>query len=289
MSQTLHLQQAVEAIRQHTQQTYRAGLVLGSGLGSVADAIDVEVEIPYQDIPHFPTSTALAHKGILISGTLGGVPIVALSGRCHLYEGYHADDVALPIRTMHQLGARLLIVSNASGAVNPHLTCGDILVIEDHINLMWQTVTTEVTTAPAHFRSQSQTPLYDPELIERSLQIARQQGFSAQQGVYIGVSGPTYETRAEYRFFRTLGDTVGMSTIPEVVTANHCGMRVLALSVITNVAQPDAPQSVSAEEVVDVANEAAPRLASIVQHILRRECDGQAAEKMPGKGPLRGM
>ena len=259
MSATPAVEPAVAAIRRRWECPAQTAVILGTGLGDLAEAIAAESIIPYGEIPGFPRSTALAHKGRLVCGRLGAKPVVMMQGRCHLYEGYSLDDVTLPVRVLAALGIESLIITNAAGGLNPAYSTGDVMLIDDHINLM----------APWGRPLVCHT-YYNPSLAELALSTARQTDFHQQRGVYIGVLGPSYETRAEYRAFRRIGgDCVGMSTVPEVLSAASCGLRVLGLSTVTNVANPDAPQKVSAEEVVEVASIARPRIAAIIKAILR--------------------
>jgi purine-nucleoside phosphorylase len=259
----------VESIRQRSAIQVDTAVILGTGLGDLAEELDSASVVPYRDIPGFPRSTALAHKGRLVCGELVGRPIVMLQGRCHLYEGYAAGELCLPTRVLAALGVKTLVVTNAAGGLNPRYCVGDVMAIDDHICLMGLT---NLSPLPAECRERVTRPsarLYDERLIREATAIACQGGFHLQCGVYVGVTGPTYETRAEYRAFRRLGgDCVGMSTIPEVVTAVASGMRVLGLSTVTNVARPDAPQIVSAEEVIEVAATALPKVRSIIRGIL---------------------
>ena len=268
------VEEAVRAVRRRWSVAPRAGLILGTGLGGLARHVQADVVIPYAEIPHFPWSTALSHKSLLVCGALDGVPVVTMQGRCHLYEGYAHHQLALPVRVMHALGAQALVVSNASGGMNPRFHAGDIMVISDHINLMWDGPAglSKTGSAAVVARPGKQSRLaYDGELIEEALAIARREQFVAHRGVYVGVTGPTYETRSEYRLFRRIGgDVVGMSTVPEVIAAQQCGLRVLALSLVTNVAKPDAPTVVDAEDVVQAAEQAAPNMHKIVQGVLSR-------------------
>lgn len=248
----------------------RAAVILGTGLGRLARHLRQEVTIPFHGLPGFPRATALSHRGRIVCGSMGGVPLILLDGRCHLYEGYTLDEVTLPVRVLHACGAPLLLVSNAGGGLDPRYARGDLVVIDDHINLMNRT---PVVTAP---RTIAGRPLrekpspYDEELVQAALRIARRQGFVAHRGVYVGVTGPNYETRAEYRFLRRIGgDLVGMSTVPEVTVGHALGMRVLALSIVTNLATPDAPQVVDAAEIVDVAAHAEPHVRQIVADIVK--------------------
>jgi purine-nucleoside phosphorylase len=241
----------------------KTAVILGTGLGELADQIDAHQTIPYREIPGFPRSTALAHKGRLVCGQLGGTPVIAMQGRCHLYEGYSLAQVTLPARVLIALGIETLIVTNAAGGVNPDYSTGDVMLIDDHINLMWLGAALGNIVkldAPRPAR------LYDAGLATHAEQIARRGDFPLRRGVYLAVTGPSYETRAEYRAFRRLGaDCVGMSTVPEVLVAAAAGLKVLGLSTITNVARPDAPQTVSAEEVVEVAAAALPKVRAIIQ------------------------
>jgi purine-nucleoside phosphorylase len=295
--------QALAAIRARWDCSPQVGIILGTGLGGLASAMQVEAEISYQEIPFFPSSTAMAHRGVLLCGTLAGRKVLMMAGRCHLYEGYSVTDIQLPVRVMHALGIELLILSNAAGGLNPRFRVGDVMVLEDHLNLMGFAtcppgLTVDAAGAAGHqqqdgekerwregekekqrkvdkfllsqslFLSVSPSP-YDPGLISRALAAARHGNFPCQRGVYVGVKGPNYETRAEYRAFRRLGgDAVGMSTIPEVLAARELGMKVLGLSTITNVARPDAPQIVTSDEVVHVAGIAEPKLRQIVLGVL---------------------
>ena len=257
--------EAADFIRERWPHVPRAGLILGTGLGGLAKQIDCEASLPYASIPHFPRSTAIGHAGRLVCGTLAGVRVVAMEGRCHFYEGYSCDDVTFPVRVMHELDAPLLIVSNASGGVNPQLRSGDIVVMADHISWLGRRLFSGwLGTNDIAARSP-----YDDQLIELALEIARRENFTARRGVYVAVLGPNYETRAEYRCFRRIGgDVVGMSTIPEVLVAAQCGMRVLGLSVVTNVANPDALKKTSGQEVIDIAARSELKLRQIVLGVL---------------------
>jgi len=256
-------------VRAAWKREAKTAVILGTGLGDLADEIAVETTIPYRDIPGFPRSTALAHRGRLVCGRLRESPVIMMQGRCHLYEGYALAQITLPTRMLVALGIQTLIVTNAAGGVNPDYCVGDVMLIDDHINLMWLR-----GTGP---ESSPRPRMYDAELARKAEQIARRGDFPLRRGVYLAVTGPSYETRAEYRAFRRMGaDCVGMSTVPEVLVAAAAGIKVLGLSTVTNVARPDAPQIVSAEEVVEVAATAQPRVRAIVHGVV-----GQAASLPP--------
>jgi purine-nucleoside phosphorylase len=261
------IDEAVAAIRSRWPVRAKSGVILGTGMVQIADRIVTQAVLPYEAVPHFPHLTALGHRGRLLCGTLSGVPVVMMDGRPHVYEGHSPAAIALPVRVMQALGAELLVLSNASGGINPNYQSGDIVVIEDHINLMGAALVDgkEARTARRIDRGR----LYDRSLTDRALSIARRAGFVAHRGVYVGMTGPNYETRAEYRFLRTVGgDVVGMSTVPEALVAAECGLRVLALSTVTNVARPDAPQRVDAHEVLASSAAAAPKVAKIVLEVV---------------------
>jgi purine-nucleoside phosphorylase len=248
------------------------GIILGTGLGGFAKQVDAEAVIGYETIPHFPRATALGHRGQFVCGTIGGLGVVTMEGRFHLYEGYTAAQITLPVRVMKALGIELLIISNASGGMNPKFRTGDVLIIDDHINLMGANPLVGPNNDALGPRFPDLSRPYDPELIERALAIAVRENIVAHRGVYVAVSGPNYETRAEYRFLRMIGgDVVGMSTVPEVIVAAHCGLRVLAISTITNVAQPDDPQATDGHAVIDVAARAEEKVRKIVLGILQQE------------------
>ncbi|MEX2174184.1 MAG: purine-nucleoside phosphorylase [Pirellulaceae bacterium] len=263
------LQLALAAIRSRWSGQAATAVILGTGLGELADQIEAEAIIPCGELPGFPRATALAHQGRLVCGTLAGQPIIMLQGRCHLYEGYQGEALCLGVRVLCELGVKTLVLTNAAGGLNPQFTVGDVMLIDDHICLMALSGGERPDPRCADRLARPRARLYDAELADRAQAIARRGNFPLPRGVYVGVSGPCYETRAEYRAFRRIGgDCVGMSTVPEVVTAASCGMRVLALSTITNVARPDAPQVVSAEEVVEVAEMALPKVRQIVRGIV---------------------
>lgn len=244
------------------------GLVLGTGQGQLASRLEDSQTAAYGQIPHFPQSTAMAHAGQLISGRLHGRSVAVMQGRCHLYEGYGHAQLALPIRVLHGLGVRTLIVTNAAGGIRPGFRCGDVMLLDSHINLQQPAASSRWPVAVQ--RAVRAAEPYCRSLLKTASAGARAAGFDAPRGVYLAVTGPSYETRAEYRAFRRLGaDAVGMSTAPEVITAVGCGMRVLGLSVITNVALPDALETVSGAAVVHSAEVAAERVGHLISAVLR--------------------
>ena len=247
-----------------------AGIVLGSGLGQLADEIQDQIAVPYADIPGFPVSTAVGHKGNFIFGKLGGKQVVAMQGRIHFYEGYGIQMVVLPIRVMIALGIQYLFVSNAAGGVNFHFHVGDLMIIRDHINMIPNPLIgpNDDREGP---RFPDMTRPYEPKLIARAKKIARKQGIFVQEGVYLADTGPSYETPAEYRFYRTIGaDAVGMSTVPEVIVARHAGIPVFGMSVITNEAHDDYAEDYEndGEDVVKAANAAAEKMTAIFRDMI---------------------
>ena len=265
--------QAAEYIKGRIGASERpfAGIVLGSGLGKLADSIENPVVVPYKDIPHFPTSTAVGHKGNFIAGMLGGKFVVAMQGRFHYYEGYPMEYVTLPIRVMKVLGIQYLFVSNAAGGVNFNYKVGDLMVIRDHINLLPNPL---IGPNMEEFgpRFPDMTRPYEPSVIVLADRIASSAGISLHKGVYLGSTGPTYETPAEYKYFRTIGaDAVGMSTIPEVIVARHSGIPVFGMSVITNEAHDDfaADYVNDGDEVVRAADAAADKMNYLFTEIIR--------------------
>ncbi len=270
-----HIEEAAAAIRQTWSGSARVGIILGTGLGSLAGQIETEATLDYEQIPHFPRSTAVSHTGQLVCGRLQGVPVVAMEGRFHAYEGYSHRQITFPVRVMNALGAELLIVSNACGGMNPQYGQGDIMVIEDHVNLMLGNPLMGINDDKLGPRFPDMCAPYDADLIDRALEIARRENFAAHKGVYVAVTGPNLETRAEYRFLRSIGaDVVGMSTVPEVIVAVHAGMRVLGLSIITDICLPDALKPANIDEIVAAANGAEPNLRKIVLGVL----DGEAGQ-----------
>jgi purine-nucleoside phosphorylase len=266
---------AVDVVHAHWGGQPYAGIILGTGLGSLAGQIQTEATLDYAAIPHFPQATALGHAGRLVCGVLQGVPVVAMEGRFHAYEGYSQRQITFPVRVMRALGAELLVVSNACGGMNPHYALGDIVVIDDHINLMGDNPLLGPNDDGLGPRFPDMSRPYDPALARCALEIARRENFVAHRGVYAAVTGPNLETRAEYRFLRTIGaDVVGMSTVPEVIVAVHGGMRVLGLSIVTDLCLPDALKPGNIEEILATAAEAEPKLRKIVLGVLAQEAGG---------------
>jgi purine-nucleoside phosphorylase len=266
------IDEAAAAVRRHWQHSAHAGIILGTGLGALAREITDEVTIAYDEIPHFPRSTTVGHAGRLVCGRLQGIPVVAMEGRFHAYEGYTAHQITFPVRVMRALGAEMLLVSNACGGMNPNYAGGDIVAIDDHINLMGINPLIGENDERLGPRFPDMCRPYDPELIDRVLEIARRENFAAHRGVYVGVMGPNLETRAEYRFLRQIGaDVVGMSTVPEVIVGVHAGMRVLGLSVVTDMCLPDALRPAVIEEILAIAATAEPKLRAIVLGVMQAE------------------
>jgi purine-nucleoside phosphorylase len=266
------IQDATQFIRKAWNKSPHAGIILGTGLGPLVKRIEVDVAIEYGDIPHFPKSTATSHRGRLVCGTLCGLPIMAMEGRLHMYEGYELKQITLPVRVMKAMGAGLLVVSNACGGLNPFYKAGDIMLIDDHINLMSGNPLVGVNDDRLGPRFPDMCHPYDPALIQAALKTARLNDIVAHQGVFVAVTGPNLETRAEYRFLRAIGaDVVGMSTVPEVIVAVHSGMRCVGFSVITDMCLPDALEPAVVEKIIAVANDAEPRLTTLVTGVLEHE------------------
>jgi purine-nucleoside phosphorylase len=264
--------EAADEIRRCWDCRPAVGIILGTGLGDFAHQVCSEAVLAYEEIPHFMRSTAVGHKGQLVCGRIGDVPVVTMEGRFHFYEGYSLAQITLPVRVMKALGVELLIISNASGGLRPDYLPGDILAIEDHINLMGGNPLIGTNDERLGPRFPDMSRPYDPALIRQVLRIARSENFTVHRGVYAGVSGPNYETRAEYRFLRRIGaDVIGMSTVPEVIVAAQIGLRVLALSVITNVCLPDAVAKTDGESVVASARSAEHKMRKLVLRILADE------------------
>ena len=265
------IQEAVVAIRSKWTGTPRVGIILGTGLGALAEDIAADVAIPYEEIPHFPRPTVVSHAGRLVCGTLAGKTVVAMEGRFHFYEGYTLQQITLPVRVMAALGCDTLIVSNACGGMNPQYAKGDIMVIEDHINLIGDNPLIGPNDDRLGDRFPDMCHAYDRGLLTLARQVALEARITLQQGVYVAVAGPNLETRAEYRFLRTIGaDVVGMSTVPEVIVAVHAKMRSLGFSAVTDLCLPDALEPVSLPEIMAVAAEAEKKLRVLVRKVIER-------------------
>lgn len=249
-----------------------AALILGTGLGGVAERIGSQQFIPYDEIPHFPVSTVEGHKGRLVFGTLADKQVVAMQGRLHYYEGYSLRDITLPVRVMRELGASILVINSAAGGLNPSFKAGDAMVVTDHINLMGDSPLRGLVDPRLGQRFPDMSKPYDAELIELAGKVAVELKIPLRYGVYVGVAGPNLETRAETKMLRILGaDAVGMSTVPEVIVAAQVGFRTLALAAVTNVNLPDAMEPISIQRVIANAQVAEPKLAGIVEEVLRRQ------------------
>lgn len=266
------IQAAAAAVRAQWDRTPHAGVILGTGLGGVVETMHVEATLDYEALPHFPRSTTLSHRGRLVCGELAGLPVVVMEGRFHLYEGYTLKQITLPVRLMQALGAQLLIASNASGGMNPYFRCGDIMVIEDHINLLGDNPLIGINDDRLGPRFPDMSQPYDLRLVDRLLEIARRENLVVHQGVFVAVPGPNLETRAEYRFLRAIGaDAVGMSTVPEVIVAVHSGLRVVGLSLITDMCLPDALEPADVAKIIATANAAEPNLRKLIVGLLAAE------------------
>jgi purine-nucleoside phosphorylase len=264
--------EAADYIRSRWPGQPRCGIILGSGLGSVGEAIKLEEAIDYGDVPHFLKSTAVGHRGRLLCGNLNSVSVIAMQGRFHCYEGYSAERATFPVRLMNALGIELLIVSNAAGGLNPNFACGDVMVIDDHINLLNRNPLVGVNDDKLGPRFPDMGAPYDRRLGDRALAIARKNDFICHRGVYAAMLGPTYETRAEIRMLRYFcADAVGMSTVPEAIVAVHAGLKVLGLSTITNICSPDKQVTTSGHEVIATAETARGNLLAIVTGIVAEE------------------
>lgn len=265
------IDETVSFLRTRTEARPAVGIILGTGLGGLVKEIAAETVIDYAEIPHFPVSTVESHKGKLIVGTLGGKSVVAMQGRFHYYEGYTMGQVTYPVRVMKALGVETLLISNAAGGMNPLFSKGDIMLITDHINLLGDNplIGPNEDTLGPRFPDMSEP--YSRELIALAERVALDLKVRLQKGVFVALTGPTMETRAEYRFLRTIGaDVVGMSTVPEVIVAVHQSMRVLGFSIMTDECFPDALKPVSLQEVIAVANQAEPKLTAVMKEVVTR-------------------
>jgi purine-nucleoside phosphorylase len=247
------------------------GIILGTGLGGLAADIDISTTLSYKDIPHFPVSTVETHEGKLLLGKLAGKSVVAMQGRFHFYEGYSMKQITFPVRVMSTLGVKTLLISNACGGMNPEYRRGDIMIIKDHINLLGDNPLIGPNLDDFGPRFPDMSEPWSQDLIAIAEKIAKDNNIKYQKGVFVAVSGPNLETRAEYSFLHRIGaDCVGMSTVPENIVAVHCGMKVLGLSVVTDECFPDTLQPVNIQEIIETANEAEPKLTLIMKNVIEK-------------------
>lgn len=264
------IQETASFLKENMHTNPKTAIILGTGLGSLANEITEKYEIRYEEIPNFPISTVEGHSGKLIFGKLGNKDIMAMQGRFHYYEGYSMKEVTFPVRVMHELGIKTLFVSNASGGTNPNFEIGDLMIIKDHINYFPEHPL-RGKNIPYGPRFPDMSEAYDKELIRKAKEIAKEKKIRIQEGIYVGTQGPTFETPAEYKLFRIFGaDAVGMSTVPEVIVANHCGIKVFGISVITDLGVEGKIVEVTHEEVQKAADEAQPKMTTIMRELINR-------------------
>lgn len=264
------IKQTTKFIKEQTNFKPQIGIVLGSGLGNLGNQIEVEKTIAYKDIPNFPVSTVSGHKGQLIFGYLGGKKVIAMQGRFHFYEGYKMHEVTFPIRIMKELGIELLVLSNAAGGMNPKFKVGDIMIITDHINLFPDNPLIGPNDDRLGLRFPDFSEVYDKNLVAKATEIAKANNILVHHGVYVGTTGPTFETPAEYKYFRIIGgDTVGMSTVPEAIVARHAGIPCFAASIVTDLGVEGIVSEVSHEDVLIAATAAEPKLTLIITELLK--------------------
>ena len=264
------IKESAEWIKQHTTMRPLTAIVLGTGLGRLAQEIEIVEAFPYQDIPNFPVSTVEGHSGKLIFGRLGGKDVMALQGRFHFYEGYNMKQVTFPIRVMYELGIQNLFVSNAAGGMNPDFEIGDLMLITDHINFMPEHPL-RGPNFPTDTHNQDIQEAYDHQFLDMARAIAKEKGIRTVEGVYLATQGPTFETPAEYKMYHIFGaDAVGMSTVPEVIVAHHCGIRVFGVSIITDLGVEGKIVEVSHEEVQKAADAVQPLMAEIFREMVKR-------------------
>jgi purine-nucleoside phosphorylase len=265
------IEEAAAVVRARFPRDADVGIVLGTGLGRLGAEIDADVVIPYGELPHFPLSTVESHDGRLLCGKLAGKNVVAMQGRFHRYEGYSLAQVTFPVRVMRALGARTLVVSNACGGMHPQWNAGDLMLIADHINLLGDSPLVGPNDDRLGLRFPDMSDAYDARLRALARAVARDRGIPVREGVYVAVTGPSLETRAEYTMLRSLGaDVVGMSTVPEVIVAVHAGMRVLGLSIVTDMCLPESLEPATVERIIAVARSAEPKLTELVRGVLQR-------------------
>lgn len=265
------IEETIAVIKGKTSETYEIGIILGTGLGGLVGDIEIEHEIDYSELPHFPLSTVESHHGRLIFGKLGGKNVMAMQGRFHYYEGYSMQQIVYPVRVMKFLGVKTLLVSNACGGMNPLYRRGDIMLMIDHINLLGDNPLIGKNEDELGPRFPDMSEPYSLRLIEIAEEAALENKIKIQKGVYVAVPGPNLETRAEYRFLRNIGaDVVGMSTIPENIAAVHMGMEVLGISIITDECFPESLQPVNVEEIIAAANGAEPKMTTILEEVVKK-------------------
>lgn len=263
------IQETADYLKQRILGSPKTGIILGTGLGNLVTQLTETIEIPYETIPNFPVSTVEGHSGKLIAGKLGGKEVLAMQGRFHYYEGYDMKQVTFPVRVMNALGIRTLLVSNASGGMNPDFEIGDLMLITDHINLFPEHPLRGKNHKELGTRFPDMSEAYSKELLTKAKEIAARNSIKVVEGVYVGTTGPTFETPAEYRYFRIIGgDAVGMSTVPEVIVANHAGMRVFGMSIITDLGVPGKIVEVTHEEVQEIGNKVQPLMTKIMMEMV---------------------
>lgn len=263
------VQETVSYIKAKTNFTPEYGVILGSGLGSFTDDIQIEFTLPYTEIPNFPVSTVQGHKGALVFGTIGTKKVVAMQGRFHFYEGYSMKEVTFPVRVMKFLGIEKLIVSNASGGVNPNFNVGDVMLIKDHVNMMPEHPLRGTNDERFGPRFVNMSEAYSRKMIAKAKELAQKLNIEVKEGVYLGLQGPTFETLAEYKMVKNVGaDCVGMSTVPEVIVARHMEMETFGLSVITDMGDEDSIETISHDEVLEAAKSAEPKVRMLIKELI---------------------
>jgi len=264
------IQETTTYLKSRIKDLPEVGIILGSGLGNLGNQIEVDIAIPYGEIPNFPVSTVKGHSGKLIFGKLGGKNVIALQGRFHFYEGYTMKEVTFPVRVMQAFKVELLVISNAAGGMNPNFKVGDIMLINDHINLFPENPLLGPNDDRLGDRFPDMSEVYSKKLIAKAHKIAKENNIDLHEGVYAGTTGPTFETPAEYKYFRAVGgDTVGMSTVPEAIVARHAGIPCFGTSIVTDLGIADQIEKVSHEEVLIAAKAAEPKLTTIITELLR--------------------
>jgi purine-nucleoside phosphorylase len=270
MSHAQEFNEALSYLKAGYAHSPQVGIVLGSGLGNFSDEVEVEAEVDYEKIPHFPVSTVEGHKGKLIFGNLSGKKVVCMAGRFHFYEGYDAEQVVFPIRIMKLLGIKALLLSNAAGGVNPNFKVGDLMIITDHVSFFTRNPLIGKNISQFGPRFPDMSEPYKKDLIQKARDIAKRLGIELREGVYFAVTGPTFETRAEYKLVHALGgDAVGMSTVQECIVASHMNLPVFAMSVITDIGIRDDENKITHEEVLHAAKEAEPNFAAVFKEMVR--------------------